>query len=186
MGPFQRGRSIPDFAFDRGACRAGEGNFFDRFYARPFTKLVSFSTVKECSGKNKQALHIVPYYFFCTGYWVGATACRSGFMSRKGLLSGPPIALMTPRSGARLATLSRYKAATKNTESTALLMQRFDDMRLGMPACFFDRREAAGFSVATDLAYCHLFPRHEDVLLGEGSVPFTEAPERRAKGEVSP
>ncbi|MNH18418.1 hypothetical protein D3C79_781190 [compost metagenome] len=51
--PFQRGRSIPEFAFDRGACLAGEGNFFDRFCVRPFTKRVSSDTGESVAAKRE-------------------------------------------------------------------------------------------------------------------------------------
>ena len=49
--PFQRGRSIPEFAFDRGACLAGEGKFSTGSVRVRSGNLVSYFTVREFSGK---------------------------------------------------------------------------------------------------------------------------------------
>jgi len=47
-----------------------------------------------------------------------------------------------------------------HTTLAAVAAQRFDDMRLGVFACDFYRGKTAGFSIATNLASCHFFPRH--------------------------
>ena len=147
--PFQRGRSIPEFALDRGACLAGEGNFSDRKCMRPFTGFTSFAMRRECSGKKQKALHIVPFNLFHTSCGVGA--------------------LMRVRANSQLASRA----------------QCFDNVCLGVRARLFDRGETAGFSIATDLARCHFFPRHGLASFFERSCFFTQLRERWAKGKVS-
>jgi len=67
----------------------------------------------------------------------------------------------------------------------AVAAQRFDDMRLGLFACYFYRGKTAGFSITTNLASCHFFPCHGLASCFERSCSFTEPRERWAKGRVS-
>jgi len=72
-----------------------------------------------------------------------------------------------------------------HTTLAAVAAQRFDDMRLGLFACYFYRGKTAGFSITTNLASCHFFPCHGLASCFERSCSFTEPRERWAKGRVS-
>ena len=64
----------------------------------------------------------------------------------------PELQLRSMSRRGRFAALSRHKAAPTMTALAAWVMQRFDYVCLGVLACLLHRGEAAGFSVATNLA----------------------------------
>ena len=80
--------------------------------------------------------------------------------------------------------MKRVRASSPATLA-AVAAQRFDDMRLGVFACDFYRGKSAGFSIATNLASCHFFPRHGLASFLERSSPFTEPYTQREKGRAS-